>query len=161
LLQEGSDYKTLKLVDFGLSKVLDKQRTSGVCGSFGFIAPEMYQHEKYGCEVDMFSFGAILFLMLSGDKPFGDDGHVLEQKTVQLAYHYDEEVWTNVSEGAKNLVRKLLTFREDRLDAAQAQDDEWFQMADDSHAVAKPRYGKSFRLLNVVSTLLFYFRKLP
>jgi serine/threonine protein kinase len=152
LLQENSDYKTLKLVDFGLSKVLDKEKTSGVCGSFGFIAPEMYQHEKYGCEVDMFSFGVILFVMMSGDKPFGDDGGVLEQKTCQLAYQIDEGVWTTVSDDAKNLVRKLITFREERLDAAQAQDHEWFQKADDSHAVAKPRYGKSFRLLNVVST---------
>jgi serine/threonine protein kinase len=150
----------LKIVDFGLAKVLDNERTSGVCGSLGFIAPEMYQHESYGREVDMFSFGVILFLMMSGEKPFGDDSKVLAQKTLQLAYHVDQGIWTTVSQDAKNLVRKLLAFREERLDVAQALAHEWFQIADDSHSLATPRYGKSSRLLDVVSTRCFVFADL-
>jgi calcium-dependent protein kinase len=157
LLQETGDYKTLKIVDFGLAKVLDNKQTSGVCGSLGFIAPEMYQHENYGREVDMFSFGVILFLMMSGEKPFGDDSKVLVQKTLQLAYHVDQGIWTTVSQDAKNLVRKLLAFREERLDVAQALAHEWFQIADDSHSLAIPRYGKSSRLLDVVSARYFVF----
>jgi serine/threonine protein kinase len=153
LLQDNGDYKTLKIVDFGLAKVLDNEQTSGVCGSLGFIAPEIYQYECYGREIDMFSFGVILFLMMSGEKPFTDkNDKVLEQKTLRLAYHVDQGIWTTVSQDAKNLVRKLLTFREDRLDAAQALDHEWFQMADDSHSLPAPRYGRSRRLLDVVST---------
>jgi serine/threonine protein kinase len=152
LLQENGDYKTLKIVDFGLAEVLDNEQASGVCGSLGFIAPEMYQHESYGREIDMFSFGVILFLMMSGEKPFGDNSKVLVQKTLQLAYHVDQGIWTTVSQDAKNLVRKLLAFREERLDAAQALAHEWFQIADDSHSLAIPRYGKSYRLLDVVST---------
>jgi serine/threonine protein kinase len=151
LLQENGDYKTLKIVDFGLAKVLDNDRTCGVCGSLGFIAPEMYQHESYGREIDMFSFGVILFLMMSGEKPFGDDSKVLVKKTLQLAYHVDQGIWTSVSQDAKNLVRKLLAFRDERFDAAEALAHEWFQIADDSHSLATPRYGKSYRLLDVVS----------
>jgi serine/threonine protein kinase len=153
LLQENGDYKTLNIVDFGLGKVLDNKRTHGVCGSIGFIAPEMYQYVEYGCEIDMFSFGVILFMMLSGEKPFGDGNRqVSEQKTLQLAYHVDQGIWTSVSQDAKNLVSKLLTFREERLDATQALAHDWFQIADDSHSLAIPRYGKSTRLLDVVST---------
>jgi serine/threonine protein kinase len=156
LLQENGDYKTLKIVDFGLAKVLDNEQTSGVCGSLGFIAPEMYQHESYGCEIDMFSFGVILFLMMSGEKPFGDDSKALVRKTLHLNYHVDG-IWTTVSQDAKNLIRKLLAFREERLDAAQALAHEWFQIADDSHSLATPRYGKSYRLLDVVSTRFSVF----
>jgi serine/threonine protein kinase len=186
LLQENGDYKTLKIVDFGLAEVLvlDSDRTCGVCGSLGFIAPEVYQHERYGREIDMFSFGVILFLMMSGEKPFGDNSTVLVQKTLQvsrdpsgqyfhryrrlrrrscphirlfscmfkLAYQVNQGIWTTVSQDAKNLVSKLLAFREERLDAAQALAHEWFQIADDSHSLAPPRYGKSYRLLDVVST---------
>jgi serine/threonine protein kinase len=153
LLQENGDVKTLNIVDFGLAKVLDKERTYGLCGSIGFIAPEMYQFKEYGCEIDMFSFGVILFLMLSGEKPFGDGNQkVSQQKTLQLAYHADQGIWTSVSQDAQNLVSKLLAFREERLDATQALAHEWFQIADDSHSLATPRYGKSTRLLDVVST---------
>jgi serine/threonine protein kinase len=158
LLQENGDVKTLNIVDFGLAKVLDKERTYGLCGSLGFIAPEMYEFKEYGCEIDMFSFGVILFLMLSGEKPFGDGSQkVSEQKTLQLAYHADQGIWTSVSQDAQNLVSKLLAFREDRLDAAQALAHDWFQVADDSRSLATPCYGKSTRLLDVVSTHCFVF----
>jgi serine/threonine protein kinase len=145
----------LKLVDFGLSVVLDNGlQTSGTCGSPGFIAPEMYRGEEYGREIDMFSFGAILFLMMSGEKPFRGNEKVVKQKTLQLAYHVDQGNWTASSHNAKNLVRKLLVFREERLDASQALGHEWFEMADDSHAMVFPTYGKSRRILQLVSASL-------
>jgi serine/threonine protein kinase len=149
----------LKIVDFGLARVLDSELTHGICGSPGFLAPEMYQYENYGREIDMFSFGVIIFLMMSGEKPFQGNAKVLVQKTLQLAYHVDQGNWTAVSQDAKNLVSKLLAFREDRLDATQALGHKWFKIANDSHSLATPHYGKSYRILQLVSTCCTGFAK--
>ena len=40
------------------------------CGTLGYVAPEVLQGDAYDFKADVFSVGAVLFLMLSGKKLF-------------------------------------------------------------------------------------------
>lgn len=58
-----------KISDLGLA-VVTKGRVKGYAGTPGYTAPEMIKNKHYGPSVDIFSFGVMLYRMLSGSKPF-------------------------------------------------------------------------------------------
>lgn len=55
----------LCLADMGLSKILGtgpgSLRTSTVCGTRAYLAPEMIVHKPYGLSVDFWQFGCFVF----------------------------------------------------------------------------------------------------
>lgn len=74
--------KSLKALisDFGLCRKISEGRQSltartGSAGTDGWIAPEMLcQAKKISCAVDIFSYGCIMYYVLSGGQhPFGND----------------------------------------------------------------------------------------
>jgi serine/threonine protein kinase len=124
----SKDPRTLKIVDFGLAKVLENDETTkDYCGSLGFIAPEIYLRERYRFEVDMFAFGVLLFRLLSGERPFpSNHKDVLRKHTIELRYNVHGRDWHNVSYQAKDLIRHLLINRQERWTAQQCLQHEWF-----------------------------------
>jgi len=65
---------------------------------------------QYGMQCDLWSIGAILYVMLSGCSPFDDedpDMHILDQ-VKQGKYEFPTDNWKHVGEEAKDLIRKLL-----------------------------------------------------
>ncbi|KAG0149970.1 hypothetical protein CROQUDRAFT_39072 [Cronartium quercuum f. sp. fusiforme G11] len=62
----------LILADFGVSVPLtsESDQITGVCGSPGYTAPEVYRKEPYGTKVDIWSLGTIAFILLCGRFPF-------------------------------------------------------------------------------------------
>ncbi|CAN5742582.1 hypothetical protein BH18ACI5_BH18ACI5_09370 [soil metagenome] len=72
----------VKILDFGLAKPLDSgepevtqvdglRTTAGmVLGTFGYMAPEQVRGLAIDYRADMFSFGAVLYEMLSGERAF-------------------------------------------------------------------------------------------
>jgi serine/threonine protein kinase len=130
----NGDFSTLKIVDFGLAKVLDGDRTAkDFCGSLGYISPEIYEAQPYRFEVDMFAFGVILFRLLSGARPFSSQNQEkLRRDTIDLRYSVQGNAWQNISSDGLKLVRNLLIGREQRLTAKQALDHDWFLAQEDS-----------------------------
>ena len=62
-----------KVMDFGLAKLkgsLKLTRTSSTVGTLGYMAPEQIQGGEVDHRSDIFSFGVLLFEMLSGKLPF-------------------------------------------------------------------------------------------
>ena len=128
LFRVRGDFNTLKVVDFGLAKTLDRDDVArDFCGSLGYIPPEIYKGNDYGYEVDMFALGVIVFRLLSGARPFASTNpDKLRRDTIDLKYSVKGRSWENVSPQALTFVRKLLIGKEQRLTARQAFDHDWF-----------------------------------
>jgi serine/threonine protein kinase len=64
----------LKIIDFGLSNTYSPtQQLDTFCGSLYFAAPELLKAKEYtGPEVDIWSFGVVLYVLVCGKVPFDD-----------------------------------------------------------------------------------------
>jgi serine/threonine protein kinase len=64
----------IKIIDFGLSNLFAPHSTlKTFCGSLYFAAPELLQAKQYtGPEVDVWSFGIVLYVLVCGKVPFDD-----------------------------------------------------------------------------------------
>ena len=64
----------IKIIDFGLSNLFSPHsHLSTFCGSLYFAAPELLNAKAYlGPEVDVWSFGIVLYVLVCGKVPFDD-----------------------------------------------------------------------------------------
>jgi serine/threonine protein kinase len=63
----------VKVMDFGLAKLkgsLKLTKTSSTVGTLAYMAPEQIQGEEIDARSDIFSFGIVLYEMLTGHLPF-------------------------------------------------------------------------------------------
>ncbi|KAJ3346557.1 camp-dependent protein kinase catalytic subunit [Entophlyctis luteolus] len=94
----------IKLADFGFAKVVTST-TNSFCGTPDYIAREIVRNRAYTKAVDWWSFGVLIFELVSGKTPFGDDSS-------EQIYENITEMrikWHPMIKGAcKELVRKLL-----------------------------------------------------
>lgn len=63
---------TAKIADFGLGRALDSERitrTGAILGTPGYMAPEVLKGAESGPATDLYSFGAVLYEMLTGSIP--------------------------------------------------------------------------------------------
>ena len=79
-------------------------------GTPDYIAPEVFQQQGYGPEVDWWSLGVILFEMLAGYPPFFADGPAETcKKVLDWKQTFVLPKDANISKTASDLIRKLLT----------------------------------------------------
>ena len=64
----------IKIIDFGLSNLYNPlDHLSTFCGSLYFAAPELLSAKVYtGPEVDVWSFGVVIYVLVCGKVPFDD-----------------------------------------------------------------------------------------
>jgi len=103
----------VKIADFGLSKIVDDNVIlATACGTPGYVAPEVLEQESaegYTSEVDMWSCGVILYILLCGFPPFYEEEMpALFDQILEGRYDYPSPYWDTVSESAKNLIDHLL-----------------------------------------------------
>ncbi len=69
---------TLKITDFGMARIADIAEEEGIRGgTIEFMAPEQWDNFELADErADIYSFGATLYRMLTGEYPFGDSTEV-------------------------------------------------------------------------------------
>lgn len=111
LLVDPADDMSLKLADFGFAVEVGGcgAELTETCGTPGYVAPEILKGQPYGREVDMWSLGVIAFILLCGYPPFFDDNqNQLFAKIKKGQFEFEKEFWGEVSDQAKDLIRKLL-----------------------------------------------------
>ncbi|KAG8373791.1 hypothetical protein BUALT_Bualt11G0061900 [Buddleja alternifolia] len=68
-----SSKKTPKLCDFGLASWTPAPSVPFLCktvkGTFGYLAPEYFQHGKVSDKTDVYAFGVVLLELITGRKP--------------------------------------------------------------------------------------------
>ncbi|EYU22842.1 hypothetical protein ABFS83_03G117900 [Erythranthe nasuta] len=99
----------LKATDFGLSVFFKPgQYLSDVVGSPYYVAPEVL-HKFYGPEIDVWSAGVILYILLSGVPPFwAESDNGIFKQILKGKIDFESEPWPQISDSAKDLVRKML-----------------------------------------------------
>ena len=102
------DQNQVKLSDFGLSKLMDSQTQSqtqmSFVGTMNFIAPEiLLQNEKYDSKVDVFSFGVIVYFILS-------NGKLPAMKMLDISKGIKAEIPTNINDFSRKLISKCWNF---------------------------------------------------
>ncbi|TPX36387.1 hypothetical protein SeMB42_g07101 [Synchytrium endobioticum] len=135
LLETKQSFSRIILTDFGLAKFRGPlQRMQTTCGTFAYMSPEMLSDKEpstgYSSKVDCWSLGCLLFAMLYGELPFGQDHH--GQGADQLFCrirkgHFEFPPETmHVSASAKNLIRHLLKVNPDeRFSVEEALEHPW------------------------------------
>lgn len=117
----------VKLADFGAAVRCGPDTIlRELVGTPFYVAPQVIR-KNYTRSCDVWSCGVVLFVLLSGRLPFfgGSDPEVLA-KVRRGNVHYDEGLWSGVTEGARDLLRRLLVSRvKERLSAEQALLHEW------------------------------------
>lgn len=104
----------LKLIDFGTAKKLEKScpRTYTLVGTPHYMAPEVILGKGYGTEVDVWALGVILYELMVGYMPFGDDLDPSEShKVCQAVLHGEPTFPTVLDRSAKDLIENLLVQR--------------------------------------------------
>lgn len=132
LYETPSPSATIKLSDFGLSKVLDtKQMMQTCCGTPGYVAPEVLSYKGYGPEVDMWSLGVLLYILLCGFPPFYDENDSALFAQIQSGqYEFISPYWDEISAEAKDLISHLLVVDpKKRYTATQALNHPWFTVS--------------------------------
>ncbi|MDR3548702.1 MAG: protein kinase [Candidatus Pacebacteria bacterium] len=83
LLESRREDSDVKLIDFGLSKIVGptEQCTEG-CGTLFYAAPEIVEKRPYDKSVDIWAVGVIAYLLLTGELPFND---LDDQKLIKYA----------------------------------------------------------------------------
>ncbi|KAI8979153.1 kinase-like domain-containing protein [Mycotypha africana] len=118
----------LLICDFGIAKLSNEiSSLDEICGSPGYVAPEVLLQEGYGAPVDMWAMGVITYTLLCGYLPFqAEDQAQLIDEITHARYDFHERYWRNISLDAKNFIRSLLHLNaKERLTATQALQHKW------------------------------------
>ncbi|KAK8791666.1 hypothetical protein WA588_001977, partial [Blastocystis sp. NMH] len=131
----------VKLIDFGLSKMIDKtEYMHSLVGTRYYIAPEVFMNDLrgsgYGKSCDMWSIGVITYFLLTGHNPLPSAMSTLPLEDVQIdSIPFPKRYWGELSPESKSFVQGLLTIDPaKRLTVGEALNHEWFK----SFAVPHP-----------------------
>ena len=122
----------LKLIDFGCAKIFSKSKKNfeDTIGTLIYCSPEVLRN-NYNKQCDIWSCGVIMYVLLSGHFPFfGKTEEDIKNKILSGKFSFNKKFFSNVSEKAKDLIRKCLMYDKNRrITAEQALKHEFF--ADD------------------------------
>ncbi|KAM7256815.1 hypothetical protein ACFE04_012556 [Oxalis oulophora] len=153
LFADGSENSQLKAIDFGLSIFFEQgQRFSEIVGSPYYMAPEVLRR-NYGPEVDMWSAGVILYILLCGVPPFwAETEEGIAHAIIRGSLDFERDPWPKVSKDAKDLVKRMLDPNPySRMTVEEASEHAWIINADKAPTVPLGEVRsriKQFSLMN-------------
>jgi len=109
------DFQSLKLADFGFAALVGRADClSNYCGTIHYMAPEVLKKvdggtQHYGKAVDIWSFGVILYILLSGQTPFnGTSADRVLENIMSGPVSFADPLWGRISPQVKDLITRIL-----------------------------------------------------
>lgn len=100
----------IKISDFGLARFVSDSNMTTMCGTPGYVAPEIIIGKGYDKAVDYWSVGVILYIMLCGSPPFySENNNELFDLIVKGKFDFPSPAWDSISNEAKDYIKGLLT----------------------------------------------------
>ncbi|KAH0459161.1 hypothetical protein IEQ34_011975 [Dendrobium chrysotoxum] len=158
LLATKDEDALLKTTDFGLSVFIEEGKVyRDIVGSAYYVAPEVLKR-SYGKEIDIWSAGVILYILLSGVPPFwAETEKGIFDAILKGEIDFVSAPWPSISSSAKDLVRKMLTQDpRKRITSAQVLEHPWIKGGEasdkpiDSAVLSRM---KQFRAMNKLKKL--------
>ncbi|MEK7409498.1 MAG: protein kinase, partial [Acidobacteriota bacterium] len=183
-----SEEGAVKVVDFGLAKLIERPgpggsdstavlsgetETGAIVGTVAYMSPEQAEGRKVDARSDIFSFGSVLYEMVSGKRAFQGDSSastlaaILEKEPPPLGPEAPQDL--------AKLIRRCLRKQPERRiqhmdDVKLALEDlkEESESGEPAGPVQKPRrhvrpfvYGVALLVMIAVAALLWHFRSAP
>jgi len=129
LLDNNSDDLTIKIIDWGCAQTIKTTKHKKQAdGTAYYIAPEVLKGE-YNEKCDIWACGVIFYILLCGYPPFnGETDDEIYLEVLKGKFQFPEEDWSEVSDEAKELIKKMLTKDiNKRISALESMQDPWFK----------------------------------
>jgi len=93
-----------KIADFGLARVKSHSTTMTQCGTPKYMAPEVLKGERYNEKADIYSYGIVLWELITHKEPYGD----MHPMTAAMKIAYQglrPKIPTNCDPGYRDLIK--------------------------------------------------------
>eukprot|EP00746_Dinoflagellata_sp_MGD_P014931 gnl/MRDRNA2_/MRDRNA2_132973_c0_seq1.p1 gnl/MRDRNA2_/MRDRNA2_132973_c0~~gnl/MRDRNA2_/MRDRNA2_132973_c0_seq1.p1 ORF type:complete len:520 (+),score=95.34 gnl/MRDRNA2_/MRDRNA2_132973_c0_seq1:85-1644(+) len=108
LMQDKSEDAEVKLIDFGISRWYHGKPMKTRVGTAYYMSPEAV-YGRYDLKCDIWSCGVLAYVLLCGYTPFdGATDNAILMNVQKQKLEFPVEEWDHISEGAKDLVTKML-----------------------------------------------------
>lgn len=129
MMSDNTEASVPKLVDFGLAKMIGpNEKADEPFGTLGYVAPEVLRKEPYSFSCDVWSFGCIIYALISGSLPFD---HESQKETIRMTLEnkleFDLPIWQQVSDTCKEILKSMLEKNSaNRISLDNALNHKWF-----------------------------------
>lgn len=117
----------VKVIDFGFSTRFEPGKCMATRAiTRDYVAPEILDG-SYTEACDIWSLGVVIYVLLSGNKPFyGASDEEVFKKIQSTSYDFEDSCWSITSDDAKDLIRRILVLdASQRLTAEQVLQHQW------------------------------------
>jgi len=110
LMTDASEDADLKILDFGLSKIIGPdEKCTEPFGTLHYVSPELLLGMAYDKKVDIWSLGIISYLLITGHLPFNDENESeVARQIINEPVPFPKLIWKSKSYEAKLFVSSLL-----------------------------------------------------
>ena len=139
LMDNDNNDLTIKIIDWGCAQTIKTTKQSNKAdGTAYYIAPEVLKGE-YNEKCDIWACGVIFYILLCGYPPFnGETDDEIYLEVLKGKFEFPEEDWSEVSDEAKNLIKKMLTKDVNkRISALDSMQDPWFKKFEEKETYDK------------------------
>ena len=147
LMTDNSSNADIRLVDFGLGKIIGPgEMCTDPFGTFSYVAPEVLKEKPYSFKVDLFAIGIIAYLLVAGFLPFDHETSEKEiaRQTVYEPTPFPISIWKNISNEARMFVDNLLQKNpEKRMDIKEVLQHKWLQKFNAKESISFKKRNES------------------